>query len=331
MWLGDQIPSGPPFAATIGNFDGVHRGHQFVAREVVASARRSRWRAMAITFWPHPRTVLPGQRFLGYLTTIEERLALLESCGFDVALVVPFTLDFARQDPTEFVTSLVRSVPLRELWVGQDFRFGRQRSGDVALLEKLGNRLGFTAVVVPRIGENGSDVSSNALRRLLREGQVDAATTLMGRPYRLGGVVVHGDQRGRILGYPTANLAPDPAKIIPARGIYAAVAWVREGAFTAAVSVGIRPQFEGADERVEAYLLDFSGDLYGYRSTLDFAARLRDEVRFESVDALLQQMARDVEATRAVIAPALESFRASHPERHRNKPATSPGLSPGCH
>ena len=299
--LGDAAPPGSPFAGAIGNFDGVHIGHGYLLRQLLDSAHRQGLGSLAITFWPNPRAVLQPASWDGYLTSFDERERLLAAAGLDAALVLPFTRDFSALTPDAFVQSLADAVPLRELWVGEDFRFGRQRSGDVAALRALAGSHGIAMRTVARQAQGQEVVGSSAIRSLLRAGQVEEAMGLLGRAFALTGVVVAVDRRGRQLGYPTANLAPDEGKVIPARGIYAALAEAGDLVRPAAVSIGIRPQFGGGAELIEAYLLDFDGDLYGQRLTLHFRARLRDEQRFASVDALREQMARDVAAARDLL------------------------------
>ena len=312
LQFGDQLPPGPPFVATIGNFDGVHRGHQLLVGQVVGVTRSLGCRSVVVTFWPHPRLVLPGQQFLGYLTTLEERQRVLGSLGVDVVLTLPFTLEVAALAPDVFIEQLQRVVPLRALIVGADFRFGHRRTGDVALLEKLSGMYGFIIQRIERLGDADRDISSNSLRKWLVGGDVERARGGLGYPYALSGIVVHGDHRGRTLGYPTANIVPPREKVVPRAGIYAAVALHQGVSYVAAVSIGRRPQFDGQDQRVEAYLLDFSGDLYGQQIELQFIKRLRDELRFPSVTLLIDQIARDVEQVRqAVMAEDL-----AHATRH---------------
>jgi riboflavin kinase / FMN adenylyltransferase len=301
--LGEPLPDADgsrPAVAAIGNFDGVHLGHRLLLQQVVAAARQAGRTSLAITFWPNPRAVLRPEHWQGYLTTEAERTALLAALGIDAQLCLPFTEAFSTLSPGEFVDQLATAIPLAELWVGEDFRFGHRRSGDVALLRTLAEPRGITIRLITRHGAPTGAISSSAIREHVRAGQVEEAAGLLGRPYRLGGSVVSGDQRGRQLGFPTANLAPDEGKVMPGRGIYAAVAHCDDVVGPAAVSIGVRPQFAGSVELVEAFLLDFSGDLYDRRLDLDFLAKLRDEARFDSVGALVAQMERDVARVREI-------------------------------
>jgi riboflavin kinase/FMN adenylyltransferase len=266
-------------AVAIGSFDGVHRGH----RQVLEAARSAGSPTTVVTFWPHPRVVLGNKVEL--LSTLERRLELLAEAGIDETLVVDFTPELARLDPEEFVESVLRRIGTRAIAVGQNFRFGRGATGDPALLE----RLGFDVVRVPLV----DSVSSTTIRNLLREGAVVEAARLLGRPAEVEGTVVLGSQRGGTLGYPTANLAVPPELLVPAYGIYAGTALGHR----AAVSIGVNPHYGGEERRVEPYLLDFDGDLYGRRLVVELWQRLRNERVFASEEELVAQIARDVELT----------------------------------
>jgi riboflavin kinase/FMN adenylyltransferase len=272
-------------AVAIGSFDGVHLGH----RRVLETAQAAGMPTTVVTFWPHPRLVL-GNR-VDLLTTLERRLELLQETGVDETLVVEFTSELAQRLPDEFAESLLRRIGARVIAVGESFRFGRGAVGDPALLE----RLGFDVRVVPTL----EGVSSTAVRSLLRDGDVVAAARLLGRPAEVEGTVVLGDQRGGTLGYPTANLAVPADLLVPAYGIYAGFALGRR----AAISIGVNPHYGGEERRVEPFLLDFEGDLYGQRLIVELWQRLRDEHAFASEDELVAQIARDVEATRAAERP----------------------------
>jgi riboflavin kinase/FMN adenylyltransferase len=280
-------------AVAIGTFDGVHRGH----RAVLDSARATGLRSAALTFEPHPRAVL------GYavelLTTYERRRELLVEAGVDDVLVVPFTSELARLVPEEFVDAVLRPFGTRVVLAGEGFRFGKGRRGDLDLLRALG----FEIRPVPLV----HGVSSTGIRELLREGEIREAADLLGRPPELEGVVVAGDQRGGTLGYPTANLAVPPELLVPAYGIYAgeAVALDHPGAprFRTALSIGVNPHYGGVERRIEAFLLDFDGDLYGRPLRIELWDRLREERSFASEAELVEQIGRDVAAARAVERP----------------------------
>jgi riboflavin kinase/FMN adenylyltransferase len=269
----------------IGSFDGVHRGH----RRVLEQARSVGGTTTVVTFWPHPRLVL-GNR-VELLSTLERRLELLETDGgVDEVLVVEFTPEVADLEPAEFA-EMLRRIGASTVVVGENFRFGRAAAGDGALLEQLG----FDCRPVPLL----EGVSSTRIRALLREGDVVEAAALLGRPGEIEGIVVLGDQRGGTLGFPTANLAVPPDLLVPAYGIYAGLA----RGHRAAVSIGVNPHYGGEERRVEPYLLDFEGDLYGQRLVVELWRRLRDERAFRSEEELVAQIARDVEETRAAERP----------------------------
>ncbi len=275
-----------PRAVAIGSFDGVHRGH----RAVLDAARATGLRPTVITFDPHPRIAL-GNR-VDLLTTLERRLELLDDAGVDDALVAAFTPELQQLEPEEFAGRYLRATGAEAVVAGEDFRFGVRRSGDLALLERLGFR-----VVVP---EEVEGVSSTAIRAALGQGDVVHAAQMLGRPFELDGVVVAGHQRGGTLGFPTANLKLEPDLAVPEHGIYAGEALGHR----AAVSIGTNPHYGGTERRIEPYLLDFDGDLYGRRLVVELWERLRDEAVFESEEELVAQIARDVEETRAARRPA---------------------------
>jgi riboflavin kinase/FMN adenylyltransferase len=272
-------------AVAIGTFDGVHRGH----RAVIEAAKASGLRSVVVTFHPHPRSVLGYD--VNLLATLERRIELIERVGPDELLIVAFTPELSRLAPDEFVRDMLEPLGTRVVVAGEGFRFGIGRRGDLALLR----RLGLEVRAVPLL----EGVSSSRIRELLADGDVAEAAHLLGRPPELEGTVVAGDQRGGTLGFPTANLAVEPGLVVSAHGIYAGAALGRR----AAISIGVNPHYGGRERKVEAYLLDFAGDLYGARLRLELWTRLRDERAFASEADLLAQMARDIEAARAAIPP----------------------------
>jgi riboflavin kinase/FMN adenylyltransferase len=274
-------------AVALGTFDGVHLGHR---RVLDATRENDGLVSTAVTFWPHPRTAL-GNR-VELLTSLERRLELLGGAGLEEALVVEFSLELARLTPEEFAERVLRPIGAEVVVAGANFRFGRGRSGDLELLA----RLGFDVRPVQLL----ETVSSSEIRRLLHAGEIERAARALGRPPEVEGVVVAGDQRGGTLGYPTANLDVDPSLLVPAYGIYAGAAAGKR----AAISIGTNPHYGGEERRVEAYLLDFDGDLYGERLVLELWTRLRDERAFASERELVEQIARDVEATRQAQPPS---------------------------
>ena len=290
---------------TTGTFDGVHLGHQAIVRYLVDRAGEIGGVPTVVTFDPHPREVLLG-RAIPLLTTLDERADLLESLGVERFVVIPFSRDLSLLEPEDYVSDLlVDGVGMREIVIGYDHRFGRKAAGDRALLDRLGPDLWFTVDVIPEQIDGDVTVSSTEIRRLLAEtGEVRRAAELLGRPYRIAGTVVRGDQRGRTLGYPTANLALDARKLVPRRGVYAVRATLADGARQRGMmNVGTRPTVEaGAATSVEVHLFDFDGDLYGTRVEVDVIGRLRDERRFDGLDALRQQLAQDAVHARSALA-----------------------------
>jgi riboflavin kinase / FMN adenylyltransferase len=274
-----------PRAVAIGSFDGVHRGHC----AVIDSVRATGLAVTVITFDPHPRIAL-GNR-VELLTTLERRLELLGEAGAEDVLVASFTPALQRLTPDEFAERYLRAIGVEAVVAGADFRFGVRRSGDLELLE----RMGYGVVVVPAL----PGVSSTAIRVALGEGDVVSAASMLGRPFELDGVVVTGDQRGGTLGYPTANLRLEPDLACPAYGIYAGFGLEHR----AAISIGTNPHYGGTERRIEPYLLDFDGDLYGKRLVVELWERLRDEAVFDDEQALIEQIARDVEATKGARRP----------------------------
>jgi riboflavin kinase / FMN adenylyltransferase len=278
-----------PRAVAIGSFDGVHRGH----RAVIDAVRATGLVPTVVTFDPHPRIALGNKVEL--LTTLERRLELIGDAGVEDVLVASFTPELQQLTPEEFAARYLHATGVEVVVAGADFRFGIRRSGDLALLDELG----FGVVVVPEL----AGVSSTAIRAELTGGDVVAAARMLGRPFELDGTVVAGDQRGGTLGYPTANLRLEPDLACPRYGIYAGSG----RGHRAAVSIGTNPHYGGTERRIEPYLLDFDGDLYGKRLVVELWERLRDEEVFESEDALVEQIARDVEATKRARRPNVDN------------------------
>ncbi len=306
-----------PSVLTIGYFDGVHRGHRYLIGKASASARRQGLRAVLLTFYPHPSVVLRGAQ-PSYLTTREEKLGLLSELDLDLIVIQPFTPGLARTRASEFVDRLIHQAGMTELWLGPDFALGYQREGDIPFLQGMGAERGFTVNVVIRLKLDGIPISSSRIRKALRIGDVTLAARCLGRPYCLQGPVVIGAQRGRTLGFPTANIAVPMERAVPDNGVYAAWARLHQEPLTgmgfefyqddgtlqreesgqeqhrAVVNIGTRPTFENGPRTIEAHLLDFDRSIYGRRLTLDFVTRLRPEQRFNGIDALVAQIERDV-------------------------------------
>lgn len=290
---------------TIGVFDGVHRGHQAIIGHAVKRARDLGLQSVVVTFDPHPSEVVRPGSHPAVLTEPVRKAELIEQLGVDALCVVPFTPAFAQLRPEAFVHDvLVEALHAAAVVVGDNFRFGHRAAGDVGVLEGLGRSFGFTVEEAPLVAEGGLVFSSTYIRSCVDAGDVRAAAAALGRPHRLAGVVVRGDQRGREIGFPTANLMCHRYAAIPADGVYAA--WlVRSGAHAgrrmASVSVGTNPTFSGRERRVEAYVLDFDGDLYGERVSLDFIAHLREQRRYDGIEPLVAQIREDVEQTRELL------------------------------
>lgn len=286
---------------TVGVLDGVHRGHQQLIAGMAEAAHTVNDIAVALVFDPHPAAAL-GYEPPPLLTTLEERAKLLAALGLDVLIVLPFTRALARTPAADFVEVLLQHLHMTGLWGGPDFALGHRREGNVPFLQRLGAERGFVVHVVEPLMWEGAPVSSSRVRDALQAGDIAQATGCLGRPYRLMGTVVHGDGRGGRLGVPTANLSPSPERLVPADGIYACLAHTeRLGTRPAAVNVGTRPTFDGHDMTVEAHLIDFGADLYGQTLALDFCTRLRDEVAFPNVDALMAQMQKDIAQARDIL------------------------------
>jgi riboflavin kinase / FMN adenylyltransferase len=288
----------------VGNFDGVHRGHQALVAATTAEAQRRGQAAVVLTLDPHPARLLKPERAPAAIMTLAQKAETLESLGVDALVVVPFTIAFAAQTPEMFAAEiLVRHLAASVVLVGENFRFGHDRVGTLATLEGLGRELGFEVSGVPAVLHAGAPVSSSRIRTAIAEGQVDEAAALLGRPYCLDGQVVAGDGRGRTIGIPTANILPYN-EIKPGRGVYACRVRLREeesADVLAVVNIGERPTFDGVGTTVEAHLLDFQGDLYGQTLRLEFVARIRGEQRFSSAAELVAQIQSDIAGARRML------------------------------
>jgi riboflavin kinase / FMN adenylyltransferase len=326
----EEVPQGfGPSVVTLGNFDGVHLGHRSVLSDVVAKARLRGAKAVAVTFQPHPLQVLYPESAPAAITGLEHRIELMAESGLDAALVMEFTPELATWSPDDFVRRVfAEALSAVEVVVGRDVRFGHRNAGDLTTMRELGTTYGFSVTAMDDLGTSDSEHggphsageggaestggrrwSSTWVRELLADGDVAGAARILGRPHRVEGVVVHGDHRGRELGYPTANLDPRPTGVVPADGVYAG--WLvrpeladgePDRRMPAAVSIGTNPTFDGTERRVEAYVLDRNDlDLYGERVAIELVARLRPTVRFDGIDPLLVQMAEDVRRCHEVL------------------------------
>jgi riboflavin kinase/FMN adenylyltransferase len=286
----------------LGNFDGVHLGHQAVVRRALEEGRRRGERVVAATFDPHPRAVLVPGSELRLLTTLELRRETLLRYGVDEVWVIRFDEKFSRKSPEGFVRDvLVGEIGAEAVVVGENFRFGHRAAGDVGDLGRVMKSFGGEVFAVPVRSERGEGaISSTRIRALVGEGEVGEAARLLGRPYVLRGEVVVGDRRGRSIGFPTANVLPDPVLVVPGRGVYAGFVCMGKEWHAACTNVGVAPTFARDESRVEAHLLDFSGDLYGREVDVSFVRRIRGEKRFSGVGELKEQIARDVEEARRI-------------------------------
>jgi riboflavin kinase / FMN adenylyltransferase len=282
---------------TAGSFDGVHRGHQHLVRRAVVDAAAMAASPVALTFDPHPRCVLDPAGCPPLLTTIEERTGLLAADGVQQTVVIEFTRELSTWSASKFCDALLESLPIKEFVIGPGFALGHRRQGDEAFLRAYGAEHGFAVVTVPPLMRRGRRISSGWVREAVAAGRVGEARALLGQNYSVAGVVEHGDKRGAGLGFPTANITIDPRRCLPAVGVYATRVLVDRRWRDAATSIGFRPTFGGDRLTVEAYLLDFEGDLYGKHVRLEFASRLRGERTFRNATALIVQMHRDVENT----------------------------------
>lgn len=295
---------GRPTALTIGVFDGVHRGHQIVLKHVVESARQHGLAAAAITFHPHPRQVLRPDLTTEYVTSLEDRLSLILETGLDGVATVSFTSDFSLTDAGDFVRMLVEEFQLARLIIGEDFALGRQRGGDPDTLKALGQELGYEVEVIELLTSDSTDkVSSTEIRNALAEGDVTQVSDLLGRRYSLHGPVVVGFKRGRSIGFATANVAIGNDRAIPAPGVYATIAHLESGPTPSVTNIGMRPTFDdGGGLSIECHIIDFDQDIYGTDLRVEFVQRLRGERKFGGVDELVEQIGKDRDAARELLA-----------------------------
>ncbi|MCF8054277.1 MAG: bifunctional riboflavin kinase/FAD synthetase [Deltaproteobacteria bacterium] len=291
--------------ATIGNFDGVHRGHHALLERVRKIATQQNLPALAITFEPHPKSVLNPQRHPFYLlTTLEEKISLLQEAGITALLVIPFDESFAAMTATGFVEEvLVRQLALRHLVIGHDYAFGRNKSGNEELLRRFANQQAFELQVLGahKIAA-GIVVSSSTIRQAVMDGDLPQATTMLGRFYSVSGEVIRGEGRGRQIGFPTANISSNKL-LLPPRGVYATFVTVNGARFKGALNIGLNPTFGGTSTSVEVFILDFNDDIYGSKVQVEFIKRIRNEKAFSSVADLVKQIALDVSAVKNMVMP----------------------------
>ncbi|HEX5165588.1 MAG TPA: bifunctional riboflavin kinase/FAD synthetase [Thermomicrobiales bacterium] len=294
-----------PHVMTIGNFDGVHRGHQYLIQRVIDAAVARGSRSLVVTFEPHPTAVLRPDVPFHRLASPERKLEILNAAGVDDIAVIPFDREFAALEPEEFLELLARTVQPVAVFVGSGFRFGKGRAGDGGMIEAFGQTHGFETTVVERLQDGDVTISSSSIRDALSRGNIARATASLGRRYRLRGTVEHGAARGRELGFPTANLLLPADACVPADGIYAGYAHLSDRALgprAAMIYIGTRPTFDNGDRQVEVNILDFSGDLYTLDLEIEFVAWVRGDQAFDSAEALAAQMQDDEATSRAILA-----------------------------
>jgi riboflavin kinase / FMN adenylyltransferase len=294
--------------ATIGNFDGVHRGHRVLFRRLIEEARPAGAPALVITFEPHPKSVLLTDRRPFYLiTTPEEKIREVAATGVDALLMIPFNRDFAALSAEAFVRDILwKRLRIRKIFIGHDYRFGRGKEGNEAFLVHWGKTLGFAVETLGPVSEGGIAISSTRIRNAIFDGDVRTARHLLGRPYNVAGRVVHGHRRGTGLGFPTANVLPGK-ELLPARGVYAAITRMDGRSMQSVLNIGYNPTFGDAELSVEVFILDFRGDLYGEELEILFIDRLRPEMKFDGPGALVAQIRADVARAESVLADYLEN------------------------
>lgn len=285
---------------TIGTFDGVHLGHQAIINQMVIDAHQHEASAVVLTFHPHPAVVLGRRSGAFYLTHPTERAAYLAELGVDLVVTMPFDLNVATLSAAEFIGLVKQRLKLKELWVGHDFALGRNREGNLLRLQELGNEFDYRVRVIDEILVGENSVSSSRIRAFLQEGDVEKARQLLGRPYQVSGKVIPGDGRGRTIGIPTANLDIWKEKLLPKPGVYICEVLVQEQWYKAVTNIGFRPTFENTppEARLEVHALDLDRDLYGQNLQLNFYTRLREEMRFPNVSALIEQIHFDIHSAR---------------------------------
>ncbi|HJX61450.1 MAG TPA: bifunctional riboflavin kinase/FAD synthetase [Dehalococcoidia bacterium] len=288
-------------AVAIGVFDGVHRGHRHLIGHLVDRAGREGLARLVVTFHPHPRSVLRPETPVTYLCGLEERVELLQALGVDDVAVLAFTSELAQLSASDFVSLVVEELRMKLLVIGADFALGRGREGTTDVLAAIGGEVGFEVDVVPLLAASGEKVGSTAVRQALERGDMETVASLLGRSFALRGPVIKGAERGKGLGFPTANMAFGLDRALPAFGVYVTRAYLREGVFPAVTNVGLRPTFHEDKPTVETFILDFQGEVYGQELRIELLHRLRGEIRFPSPEALREQIEKDVAATRAYL------------------------------
>jgi riboflavin kinase / FMN adenylyltransferase len=291
-----------PMMLTIGVFDGVHLGHKYLLKQLITRAKEKGCLAGVVTFKTHPEKVLKRRDYLPWICTLQERIRLLKEVGVDVVVPITFTRDTANLTAREFVSLLKKHLNMCDLVLGPDFALGRHRQGTPENLREIGMELGFRVEVVKPAKLGSEIISSSAIRLLLAEGHIDKVEKMLGRHFTLEGKVVAGDQRGRSLGFPTANIKVQPEQAMPKDGIYVTITHIQGRQYHSVTNIGVRPTFDGMKHLIETYILDFDSDIYGKKLRIELIARLRDEMKFGNVRELIDQMKLDVQKTGQVFA-----------------------------
>lgn len=290
---------------TVGTFDGVHAGHRAIIDTVVAKAKEKGARSVLVTFDPHPRNIIsPGDDGIKLLTTLEERCEILEELGIDRMVVIPFDRDFSLLSSEEFIREIIhKKIGVSEFVIGYDHHFGRNREGTIETIEKLGAELGFDSYVVSKHEVGEKTVSSTAIRNAISEnGDIEQATEFLQRPYRLNGTVIHGDKRGKEIGFPTANIKPEHVnKIIPKEGVYAVKVRINGSWFEGMMNIGTRPTFDGGQQTLEVHLFNFDKNIYGKEVQVRFFKRIRDEKKFNGKEELIEQLKADKQQSQVLL------------------------------
>lgn len=299
---------------TLGNFDGLHLGHQALIKMIIDRARETGAVSLVVTFRPHPLKILAPDKCPPLISIYEEKIKLFEKLGIDVLVKIPFTLDFSSMTPKDFVKNILYDLlGAKEIFVGSNYRFGKGREGNIRMLKELGEELGFKVREVEQVSLNGEVISSTKIRNLLKDGNVEHAARLLGRDYAITGVVIKGDGRGKGLGFPTANIASKHA-IIPSDGVYAVRLFARDKYYDGVANIGLRPTFEKKELAIEVHIFDFNEDLYGEEISVFFIKKIREEKRFENIDALIKQINADIGVAKSIVA--------RHPKINENGDST---------
>lgn len=291
---------------TLGNFDGLHLGHQELIRMIIRRAKETASHSMVVTFRPHPLKILAPEKCPPLISIYEEKIQFFEKLGIDVLVKIPFTLDFSAMEPRDFVKNVLCDLlGAKEIFVGYNYRFGKGRRGNILMLRELGKEFGFLVKEIEQVSLYGEVISSTLIRQLLKDGEVEHAAKLLGRHYALCGIVVKGDGRGKGLGFPTANIASKHA-IIPSNGVYAARIFVRDRHYNGIVNIGMRPTFKTKSLAIEVHIFDFDEDLYGEEITVYFISRIREEKKFQNAEALINQINTDIKAAKDILSQQSE-------------------------